>query len=83
VVIDTRADSQAMGHNQQLLRLAAADPARWVLVASSGQEDGAARLFRLTDKPPSAAEVAEVVRQLKPTRLIGGSAQGSKEPTAL
>ena len=78
VVIDTRADSQTMGHNRQLLRLAAADPARWVLVASSSPEDGAARLFRLMDKPPSAAEVVEVVRQLKPTRLIGGSAQRSK-----
>lgn len=70
VVLDTRPDSQAMGHNQQLRRLAEADPARWTLVAGSGDE---AKLYRLTDRVPSEAEVAQVVRQLLPTRLPKGA----------
>ncbi len=72
VVLDARADSQAMDHNQQLLRLAEADPARWTLVTGS---DGDAKLYRLTDRVPSDAEIAQVVRQLMPTRLPKGAEQ--------
>lgn len=73
VIHDSSANSMAMLHNRQLGALADAGQSGWRLISERRQPSGSVRLFRLDGAPATPAEVAAVLAQVAPTKVIGSN----------
>jgi hypothetical protein len=73
LVLDDEPRSMAMLHNQQLASLADAGQPGWRLVFERSYGQGGVRLFRLDGPAATPADIAVVLRQVAPIKVIGGS----------
>lgn len=73
LVLDDGPLSMAMLHNQQLASLADAGQPGWRLVFERSYGQGGVRLFRLDGPAATPADIAVVLRQVAPIKVIGGS----------
>jgi 4-amino-4-deoxy-L-arabinose transferase-like glycosyltransferase len=73
LVLDERPGSMEMLHDRQLTTLAGSNKPQWRLVSEQQRPSGLVRVFRLTGAPPSPAEIAAVLSQVAPEKVIGGA----------
>ncbi len=72
LVLDDDPDSLAMLHDKQLAALAAAGQHGWDLVSEHASPKDSIRVFRLRGPPAIPAEIAAVLHQVAPDKVIGG-----------
>lgn len=73
LVLDDAPGSMEMLHDRQLVALADNGEPGWRLVSEQQQSQGLVRVFRLTGAPASRAQIAAVLRQVAPDKVIGGA----------
>jgi hypothetical protein len=62
-----------MLHDRQLATLAGTSKPRWRLFSEQQRPSGLVRVFRVAGAPPSPAEIAAVLSQVAPEKVIGGT----------
>ncbi len=72
LVLDDGPDSMAMLHDEQLAALAAAGQPGWEPVSKRAFGKGSVSVFRLHGPPPTPVELAAVLHQVAPDKVIGG-----------
>lgn len=72
LVLDDAPDSMEALHDRQVAALARAGRPGWLLASEHRHPAGTVRVFRLQGAPATPAEVAAVLKQVAPDKVIGG-----------
>jgi len=72
LVLENSPDSMTMLHDQQLAMLVASAQPSWILASEHASSQRSVRLFRLSGPPATPAELAALLRQVAPDKVVGG-----------